>query len=502
MRAVMRRPARRTARASRRRAATGGRAAARGTAGGTGTPGCRPGRGAATRSRRAAPARAPRRRARRARGPSRWTAGSRTTPPSVWPRPASNCGFTSATIGPPAAEARGDGPEDQGQRDERDVDHGELDGLTEEVRRSACARSCARERRRADRGAADRRAVRDRRRPRRHGRAPRCSSTSVKPPVDAPTSRQTRPEATIANASSAASSLWPPRDTYGSCATSSTGVSDASRSPGLRSVRPESPTPTRTWPASTSACARLRVGSEAPLDEQLIQALAWRAGHASNRGTRHCTPTHLCAHRLGRIHGTSGRRGGPLPRPAPSRASGRRLAGRAGAGVPGVGRARVSRERGERLLDLRRDPGDVESQQPPQIGDRAVVHEPVARDADDPERRLAIAGSTSRASSSTSSTAEPKPPVTTLSSSVTTSRMPRACSRISWRSIGLANRALITPTDQPSAAEDVRDGERAHDDRPEARPAGRRRRRGGTSPRPTGIGAGVTAGTSNPGSRG
>ena len=41
---------------------------------------------------------------------------------------------------------------------------------------------------------------------------------------------------------------------------------------------------------------------------------------------------------------------------------------------------------------------------------------------------------------------------TMLSSSVTTRRLPRAWSRISWRSSGLANRALMTPTDQPSAA--------------------------------------------------
>ena len=53
---------------------------------------------------------------------------------------------------------------------------------------------------------------------------------------------------------------------------------------------------------------------------------------------------------------------------------------------------------------------------------------------------------------STSSTPAPKPPVTTLSSSVTSSVLPRAWSRISWRSSGLAKRALIRPTDQPSAS--------------------------------------------------
>ena len=46
---------------------------------------------------------------------------------------------------------------------------------------------------------------------------------------------------------------------------------------------------------------------------------------------------------------------------------------------------------------------------------------------------------------------DPKPPVTTLSSKVTTRRFPRAWSRISWRSSGFAKRALMTPIDQPIA---------------------------------------------------
>ena len=62
----------------------------------------------------------------------------------------------------------------------------------------------------------------------------------------------------------------------------------------------------------------------------------------------------------------------------------------------------------------------------------------------------------------------PKPPVTTLSSNVTTSCLPRAWSRISSRSSGFAKRALITPTDQPSRVERVGGLERPRDDRPEA----------------------------------
>ena len=45
--------------------------------------------------------------------------------------------------------------------------------------------------------------------------APRCSRTSVKPPVDAPTSSARRPVTSIPKTSSACASLTPPRPTYG-----------------------------------------------------------------------------------------------------------------------------------------------------------------------------------------------------------------------------------------------------------------------------------------------
>ena len=41
------------------------------------------------------------------------------------------------------------------------------------------------------------------------------SSTSVKPPVDAPMSRQSRPDTSMWNVSSACASLRPPRPAYG-----------------------------------------------------------------------------------------------------------------------------------------------------------------------------------------------------------------------------------------------------------------------------------------------
>src|SRR6516225_569076 len=51
--------------------------------------------------------------------------------------------------------------------------------------------------------------------------------------------------------------------------------------------------------------------------------------------------------------------------------------------------ARRCAERVERLADLGGQPGDVEPEHATQVRDRAVIDEPVRRDADDPHRRLA-----------------------------------------------------------------------------------------------------------------
>ena len=75
------------------------------------------------------------------RGPGGGRRGSRTTPPFASARPASNCGLTRATIGPAAvAQHRADRAEDEAERDERDVDDGEVRGL----RQGAAARASAR----------------------------------------------------------------------------------------------------------------------------------------------------------------------------------------------------------------------------------------------------------------------------------------------------------------------------------------------------------------------
>ena len=78
------------------------------------------------------------------------------------------------------------------QRDERDVDVARSGG-TEGPRAAGCGRSRAPSPRRAGRCEASSRAGRSRRRARSTRAAPRWSRQSVKPPVEAPTSRQRRP---------------------------------------------------------------------------------------------------------------------------------------------------------------------------------------------------------------------------------------------------------------------------------------------------------------------
>src|SRR2546422_952985 len=85
--------------------------------------------------------------------------------------------------------------------------------------------------------------------------APRWSRQSVKPPVEAPTSRQTRPATFIWKASSAWASFSPPRLTNGERPWSSTPASLATRAPALLTRLPS----TRTSPARMrrAACSRL-----------------------------------------------------------------------------------------------------------------------------------------------------------------------------------------------------------------------------------------------------
>ena len=80
-----------------------------------------------------------------------------------------------------------------GEADEARIADDAVERLGDLRRASDGGRWCARARRRAGPGAASRRAGRGRHRRRRPCAAPRASSTSVKPPVEAPMSRQITP---------------------------------------------------------------------------------------------------------------------------------------------------------------------------------------------------------------------------------------------------------------------------------------------------------------------
>ena len=142
-----------------------------------------------------------------------WSSGSRTMPPlPTWPLPTSNCGLISITICPSGWSS--------GTTAGR-IRVTEMKLTSQTIRSTGSPMSSKRQlarvdalvqRPRADRCAASRRA--GRRRHRRHARARRraCSRQSVKPPVDEPTSRQTRAgDVDARNARSAAASLSPPR---------------------------------------------------------------------------------------------------------------------------------------------------------------------------------------------------------------------------------------------------------------------------------------------------
>ena len=169
-------------------------------------------RAAGSRRRRAAPGRAPRGRGRHLgeRGDAQLRVAhhpARAQPLAV---PTSNCGLTIGSSSPSAAGAGGQRGQHRAQRDERQVGDGEghraADGRPGSSARTL-VRSCTR----------TRSSLRS-----RHtscpyptstattSAAPRSSSTSVNPPVDAPASRQRSPVTSTPNASSAPISLCAP----------------------------------------------------------------------------------------------------------------------------------------------------------------------------------------------------------------------------------------------------------------------------------------------------
>ena len=142
----------------------------------------------------------------------RCTSGSRTTPLRTWPRPASNCGFTSTM----ARDGVASTPKTAGNTSRSEMNDTSAQAnvgrngrssavrcraLTPSItvtRGSATSRSCSWFR---PTSTAATRA------------APCASRQSVKPPVDAPTSRHDSPRTSIPNRERPVSSLSPPLET-------------------------------------------------------------------------------------------------------------------------------------------------------------------------------------------------------------------------------------------------------------------------------------------------
>ena len=240
------------------------------------------------------------------------------------------------------------------------------------VRRGrAGRRGSAPSRRRAGRRAATRPAVRVPRREHRRALAPRCNRQSVKPPVEAPTSRQTRPVGVDPERVERAGQLLAAaRDEAARRSTSSSGVGRVDQLARLAveagAVADRRRGPGRPAAAPGAWCA---IAARPALDEQLVEP---------------------------RCAGSGGRSGLVAPR---ARRSASRLDGR-------------SRRRDRLAHPARAMPGDVEARRvrrrsptAPWSTNRSpgrpmIAHRQAA------QRRVGQA-----ASASASSTAEPKPPV-------------------------------------------------------------------------------------------
>ncbi len=122
------------------------------------------------------------------------TAGSRTTPPlPTRSGPASNCGLISATAKAPGAAQRQRRRQHRAQPDEATRRRPRRRAARAAARRSGGGHWCVPAPPRAGRCAASSRAARARHRRHRPCAAPWVSSTSVKPPVEAPTSTADAP---------------------------------------------------------------------------------------------------------------------------------------------------------------------------------------------------------------------------------------------------------------------------------------------------------------------
>src|SRR6266550_1826295 len=178
-------------------------------------------------------------------------ASSRTIPPfPPCERPTSNCGLNRATTSARGAARRMAGSTFSRLINDRSATT-RLTGSGNDTRSRALMRS-----RTTTRGSWRSRQCR---RPRPTSSAntfsaPRRNKMSVKPPVDAPMSAQTRPVGSTANRPSAGASLSAPRLAYPGSASTSMRASSLTARSGRRTVSPA----TRTLPARIKACARSR----------------------------------------------------------------------------------------------------------------------------------------------------------------------------------------------------------------------------------------------------
>src|SRR5882672_3903485 len=106
-------------------------------------------------------------------------------------------------------------------------------------------------------------------------RAPRARSTCVNPPVEAPTSRQTRSATATPKHASAPSSLTPPRDTHGKAGSAASAASTAIASDALRTGTVSAV----TRPAAIAAWALARLSNK-PRSTSRTSA-RWRGGKAA-----------------------------------------------------------------------------------------------------------------------------------------------------------------------------------------------------------------------------
>ena len=194
------------------------------------------------------------------------------------------------------------------QRDERDVGDDQVRARRAGRRAPARGRSCARARSRARRCAAPVAARRRRRRRATTCAAPRCSRQSVKPPVEAPTSRQRRPAASTPERVERVGELDPAaRDEARAARRRRASTSSATSWPGLAARSP--PRPSRTSPAITDAAARARDVEQAALGRAACRGgpWPWRANGTAPATRLVTTVTHDGPRRTGTIMYARGR---------------------------------------------------------------------------------------------------------------------------------------------------------------------------------------------------